>query len=215
MTEAIAPARRLRVLLVGVGGQGVMTAGRLLGEAAMRSGRNVTVGQLHGMSQRGGSVESTVLLGPGRTAFVGAGEADVLLAFEPLEGVRARPRLAPGARVALNTGRLMPGALVKERTDYPDLDGLVRQIRDAAGEVHLLDAGAIATEAGEARAANTALLGFLGGLGWLPFEAAALREAIVERTPPGRREANGRAFDRGLAAAREAAGVGASKGAKG
>ena len=75
----------LRVLCCGVGGQGVLSAARWLGDAAMLDDHEVRVGQLHGMSQRGGSVQATVLIGPGHSSVIGPGEADVLVALEPLE----------------------------------------------------------------------------------------------------------------------------------
>ena len=83
-----APPPNLAVLVVGVGGQGTLTAARVLGEAAMAEGLPVRLGQLHGMSQRGGSVESTVLIGPGRSAFLPRRGADVILGLEPLELLR-------------------------------------------------------------------------------------------------------------------------------
>ena len=69
-------AKRFKAVIVGVGGQGVLTVAIMAGDAALRQGHNVSVGQLHGMSQRGGSVETTVLIGPGESSFVDAGDAD-------------------------------------------------------------------------------------------------------------------------------------------
>ena len=83
----------LRILIVGVGGQGVLSAARHIGQAALDHGLEARIGQIHGLSQRGGSVESTVVLGPGSTGFVSMGQADVLLALEPLEALRALARV--------------------------------------------------------------------------------------------------------------------------
>ncbi|MFH1130352.1 MAG: 2-oxoacid:acceptor oxidoreductase family protein, partial [Pseudomonadota bacterium] len=85
---------RIKVLIVGVGGQGVLTAAKMLGDAALHAGFGVTVGQLHGMSQRGGSVEAGVLIGEGESSFIEEGAADIVLGFEPLEVLRALPKMS-------------------------------------------------------------------------------------------------------------------------
>jgi indolepyruvate ferredoxin oxidoreductase beta subunit len=191
---------RRKILMVGVGGQGVLTAAHIIGLAGQAAGQNVTVGQLHGMSQRGGSVEATVILGPGKTAFVGPGAAKIVVGFEPLEVLRAVPRFAEGARVLANTGRVMPRLLAQGGEPYPDMKEILREIEGWAGEVRTLDGPRIQAEVGESRALNMALLGALAGLRWLPLEEEALLRAMDLRSPDRFQETNHRAFDLGRSA---------------
>lgn len=174
---------RFRLLLVGVGGQGVLSAARLLGEAALAEGKNVVVGQLHGMSQRGGSVESTVLFGPGRSSFIGAGAADAVLALEPLEALRAVPRLSPRTRAVVSLGRVPPFTLAQKGEPYPDLDGILASLREAAGEVVTVDGPSLAEAAGSVQALNMVMLGALAGLGVLPLDPEAIERAIEDASP--------------------------------
>jgi len=169
---------RFRLLVVGVGGQGVLRAARLLGEAALAEGQEVVVGQLHGMSQRGGSVESTVLIGPGRSSFIGPGQAHALLALEPLEALRARTRLSAQTRVVVSLGQVPPFTLAQRGEAYPDVEGILASLRAAAGEVVTLDGPSLAQAAGSAQALNMVMLGALAGLGVLPLAPEAVLGAI-------------------------------------
>jgi indolepyruvate ferredoxin oxidoreductase beta subunit len=193
---------RLRVLLVGAGGQGVLTAAGVLGQAATAAGVPVTVGQLHGMSQRGGSVESTVLYGPGRSAFIGAGEADVIVGFELLETLRAIHRAGPRARVLVSTGRIPPFVLAQRAAEYPDTEQILARLREGAPVVIPLDGPRLASEAGDARALNAVMLGALQGLGVLPVDEAAVQLAIERQYGEQHSATNLRAFGIGLAAVR-------------
>ena len=189
----------LRLLVVGVGGQGVLTVARVLGEAAVSSGLDVVVGQLHGMAQRGGSVEATVLLGTGiHSSFVE--HADVVLGFEPLEVLRALPRITAASRVVLNRGRVVPFPLSMAGQPYPDIDGIVARVGEITSRVTEIDGPTLLEEVGESRALNMLMLGALAGLGALPFDEPTLRGALEQRSPTGRFEVNLRAYETGLAA---------------
>ena len=165
------------MLVVGVGGQGVLTLARIVGEAAMAAGLPVCVGQQHGMSQRGGSVEATVVLGDGaRTPFVGLGEADILVAFEPLEALRAADRLSPGANVIVSRAGIPLAS--RPSAPYPDVPDLLASLRERTPHVHDLDATALAARAGSPRALGAVLLGALASLGALPIDTPTLEAAL-------------------------------------
>ena len=189
-----APAR-CRVLIVGVGGQGVLTAAGILGEAALLAGVDVSVGQLHGMSQRGGSVQATVVLGGGGS-FIEAGEADVVLGFEPLEALRARPAMSSRTLAIVSLERVVPATLAQEGREYPDLARVLADLRAAAGEVVPVDVPALVERLGR-RSLNVALLGVLASRATLPFGGDAIWRAIETRSPPRHLEANRRAFELG------------------
>jgi indolepyruvate ferredoxin oxidoreductase beta subunit len=197
--------RRTKILLIGVGGQGVVTAAEVLGRALRETSPQLGVcaGQLHGLAQRGGSVESTVALGEGSTAFVGPGEADVVLGFEPLETLRALPRMHAETRVVLNIGRIAPFALARSGLPYPDVNGIVDQLRSVASRVSVIDGPAILHELGEPRCLNNVMLGALVGLNALPVDAASLGRAVVARYGRKHEATNVRAIELGRAAVAE------------
>lgn len=185
---------RLKVLLVGVGGQGVLTVARVLGEASRAAGFDVTVAQLHGMSQRGGSVESGVLIGPYHSPFIGPGEADIVLGLEPLETERVLDKMSPRTKVVFNRSRVVPFALTGAGDDYPVLESIEHNIRSVAARVWSIDGRAAALEAGDERALNMAMLGTLPSLDTLPFGKDVLQSAIERYSPARHREVNRRAF---------------------
>lgn len=197
----------LKVLVVGVGGQGVLTVARFLGEAALSVGLQVRLGQLHGMSQRGGSVEATVLIGPGHSSFIAPGEADVVLALEPLEALRARPRMSPDTDVVMNLGRVVPYPLAMQGRPYPALDEILSAIRSVGRQVLEIDGLAACAELGSSRSINIVMLGALAGLAVLPFEPDVLRRTVAQRSPGRFAETNDRAFELGFAVVAEKLGA--------
>lgn len=184
------------MLLVGVGGQGVLTAARILGDAAHAAGRGVVVGQLHGMSQRGGSVECPVLFGPGRSSYLS--RADFVIGFEALEALRAVPRMGQETRVLFNPGRFVSPLLVRLRRQVPAPEEILGEIRGASREVVVVDGPAAMKRTGEGRTLNVFILGALAGLGWLPFDEGTLWDAVARRARPRYLEANRDAFALGL-----------------
>jgi len=191
----------LDVILAGVGGQGSLTASRILGEAAARAGQKVLVGEIHGMAQRGGIVESTVRIGEGVFGpIISDRAADVVLGFEPVETVRALPKVGPETLVITNTRPIVPFTVSLQGENYPELAGLIQRLKQAVPKVVDLDASALAQEAGSAQALNTVLLGVMAGCGVLPFEVEILQQVIEESVPKRFIEANRKAFAAGMAA---------------
>lgn len=191
-----------RMLLMGVGGQGVLTAARTIGEAAMASGLPVRVGQLHGLSQRGGSVESSVVIGPGQTGFVGARQADVVLGLDPLETQRALPRMSEGTQVVMNSAHVAINSLTVRGLEYPGLEEILAEIAAVTRHVTVVDGMALAHVAGNPRALNVVMLGVMAGLGLLPVDAGTLAAAVDARSPRRHLEINRRAFQLGRESAR-------------
>jgi len=205
MTGARDYGRRTKILLVGVGGQGVVTAAEVLGLALkVRSPAvGVCVGQLHGLAQRGGSVESTVAIGDGSTAFIGPGEADVVLGFEPLETLRALPRMHPDTRVVLNVGTIAPFSLARTGQAYPDVRGIVDRVRAITPHVMVLDGPSIVATLQEVRCLNIVMLGALVGLDVLTLDEDALGLAVVRRYGRKHRKTNLSALSLGSTAVLE------------
>jgi indolepyruvate ferredoxin oxidoreductase beta subunit len=188
---------KLDIFITGVGGQGSLTASRILGEAAARAGLEVVVGEIHGMAQRGGVVESTVRVGTALGPIVSDGRADVLLGFEPVEAVRALAKAGPDTLAIVNTRCIVPFTVSLEGTEYPEVEAMLAEVRKIARRVIALDAAAEAQRAGSGQAINTVLLGVLAGAVELPFPVETLLEVIEESVPPKALEANRQAFERG------------------
>ncbi len=146
------------IMIVGVGGQGTLLASRILGSALLSKGYDVKVSEVHGMSQRGGSVVTYVKYGEKvYSPVVGEGEADLILAFEQLEAARWLSHLKTDGKVIVNTQKIDPMSVVIGDAQYPD--GVLDSIKSAGAEVHELDALSLAVEAGSPKATNVVLIG--------------------------------------------------------
>ena len=181
---------------MGVGGQGTILAGNILAMCAAEAGLDVKVSEIHGMSQRGGSVSTIIRVGEKVDSMVcDPGCADVVVAFEAVEALRAQQYLAEGGRMFVNDEQIVPVSVHIGAFDMP-ADAAERL--DAMGAVRI-PAGQIAREAGSPRSTNVVLVGALSTA--LPFTAEQWRDAIARRVPPKAVEANLEAFERGRAAA--------------
>lgn len=194
--EKIELDRTLTVLLVGVGGQGTILAGSLLAMAAADAGLDVKVSEIHGMSQRGGSVSTVVRMGEKVESMVAdPGCADVIVAFESVEALRAQDYLREGGKMFVNDEVIVPVSVAIGNFEMPE-DIEVKL--DELGAVRI-PAGQIAREVGSPRSTNVVLVGALSTA--LPFSVKDWEDAISRRVPPKTVEANLKAFRQGRAAA--------------
>jgi indolepyruvate ferredoxin oxidoreductase, beta subunit len=182
------------VLLVGVGGQGILLASEILSEAAMLAGFDVKKSEIHGMSQRGGSVVSHVRYGTEVfSPIVPEGEGDILFGFELMETVRSLPLLKPGGTVIANDLQISPPSVLMGQEVYPE--GLTGRINTMFADFVLVDGQKIATDAGNVRAANTVLLGAVSKRLSIPEEFWL--QALEKMVPVKALEVNKRAFQMG------------------
>jgi indolepyruvate ferredoxin oxidoreductase beta subunit len=182
------------VLLVGVGGQGILLASEILAETFMLAGFDVKKSEIHGMSQRGGSVVSHVRFG--REVFsptVPEGEGDILFGFELLETYRALPLLRPSGAVVANDYRIAPPAVLLGQASYPD--DLAARMRARFPDFLLVDGLHLAQQAGDVRAANTVLLGAVAKR--LPIDDEVWQQALQNMVPKKALEVNRKAFQMG------------------
>jgi indolepyruvate ferredoxin oxidoreductase beta subunit len=182
------------ILLVGVGGQGILLASEILAETFMLAGYDVKKSEIHGMSQRGGSVVSHVRYG--KEVFsptVPEGEGDILFGFELMETCRYLPLLKQGGKVIANDLKIQPPAVLSGQTAYPD--DLPEVIRSRFPDFLLVDGQKLATEAGNPRAANTVLLGAVSKLLDIPEEFWF--KALGRMVPAKALEVNRKAFQMG------------------
>jgi len=186
------------LVFVGVGGQGNLLASRLLGEAALTEGIPAVVSEIHGMAQRGGIVESAVLMGNVTSPIVSPGEADVLVSFEPVETLRALGKCNEKTVIITNTHPLPPFTVAVGQGKYPDVDEMLALIRERAHRVIALDGNALAEEVGNPLALNMVMLGALIGSGAISITAEDMKKTISASTKKGFLEANLKAFDKGF-----------------
>lgn len=185
------------VLLVGVGGQGTILAGDILAKTAMAAGLDVKISEIHGMSQRGGSVSTVVRFGEEVSTMVAdRGCADVIVAFEAVEALRAQQYLREGGVMFVNDEQIVPVTVSIGNASMPE--NVEARLSDM--NAVLVEAGAIAREEGSPKSTNVVLLGALSTA--LDFDAALWRDVIAQRVPPKTVDANLGAFDAGRAAAR-------------
>ena len=184
------------LVIVGVGGQGTLLASKILGHLAMAEGQVVKVSEVHGMSQRGGSVITHVRVGEEVHApLVSEGCADFLVSFEALEAARAASFLKPEGVAVVNVQRILPMPVITGAMAYPE--NPLNEIKNA--KLETADAFAIALEAGNAKAVNLVLLGMLSK--YLPFPVEAWKEAITACVPLKTLSVNLAAFEKGRSVA--------------
>jgi len=192
--------QRTRIFFTGVGGQGTLTATKLVSLTALDEGLAVTSGEIHGMAQRGGVVESTVLIGY-LSPKITHGEADVLLGFELLETLRALCYLKPGGRLVGNSEALPPLSVATGKAAYPTLESVEAKAKAVASTVLFLPCRTLAQQAGAAQSANTVLLGAACAIKALPFGMEALERSVRKYLKPALAEANLKALELGAKAA--------------
>jgi indolepyruvate ferredoxin oxidoreductase beta subunit len=182
------------ILLVGVGGQGILLASEILSEAAMLAGFDVKKSEIHGMSQRGGSVVSHVRYGTEVfSPIVPEGEGDILFGFELMETVRSLPLLKQGGSVIANDLQISPPSVLMGQETYPA--GLPERIKKQFDDFLLLDGQKMASDAGNVKAANTVLLGAVSKRLDIPEGFWIL--ALEKMVPAKALEINKRAFQMG------------------
>lgn len=170
-------------LLCGVGGQGTVLASRLIAHCAMKQGKFARTAETIGMAQRGGSVVSHVRIGDAQSALIPQGGAELLIAFEPCEAVRALPYLTEDATVVVATRAIQPitGALSGKRFDPGEM---IDYLKKRAARVICVDGDAIAREVGSAKVLNVALLGAASASGALSVTLGEIEDALAEKLPP-------------------------------
>lgn len=185
------------IMIVGVGGQGTLLASKLLGRILLTKGYDVKVSEVHGMSQRGGSVVTYVRYGDKvYSPIIDKGEADLILSFELLEAARWVEYLAEGGRIITNTQQTNPMPVITGAAEYPA--NLDKKIKALGINTDCFDALSLAEEAGSAKAVNLVLLGKLSN--YYDFTEEEWMQAIEASVPPKFLEINKKAFMLGKAA---------------
>jgi indolepyruvate ferredoxin oxidoreductase beta subunit len=196
--------KAINIQLAGVGGQGVLLISNIIGLACVKHGLNVLSSEIHGMAQRGGVVWSTVRIGEVFSPMIAAGEADVLLAFEPVEAARATEVVSKRTEVVFNLRPIIPFTVGTWGHKYPPVDDIIKALEGISKKVVAIDAEELAEKAGNKVALNVVMLGALMGRGILPVPDNVMKAAVAEKVPKKAVDLNMKAYDLGFEAAKKA-----------
>ncbi|MDP4132819.1 MAG: indolepyruvate oxidoreductase subunit beta [Bacillota bacterium] len=183
------------IMIVGVGGQGTLLASRILGNTAIRCGYDVKVSEVHGMSQRGGSVVTYVRFGDEKVAspIIGEASADIIMAFEQLEAYRSIDYLKKNGRLLVNAQQIDPMPVIIGKAKYPE--NILSKIEEKGINIISVDALSLARSAGSEKAVNVVLIGLLAKN--TDIEKGIWEEVIKETVPPKFLDINLKAFNLG------------------
>ena len=182
------------IMIVGVGGQGSLLASRLLGNVLLAQGYDVKVSEVHGMSQRGGSVVTYVKYGDKvYSPIIEKGEADAVISFELLEAARCLPYLKKGGKLITSTQKIEPMPVITGAAQYPD--DLAEKIKAAGADIIAVDALSLAEQAGTAKASNVVLMGVFAAT--TNYSDDLWQKALEQCVPPKFLELNKKAFELG------------------
>jgi indolepyruvate ferredoxin oxidoreductase beta subunit len=187
---------KYNIQLVGVGGQGVLLASTVLGSAAVAEGLEVAMSEVHGMAQRGGSVQCSVRMGQSiYSPLIPQGGADLLLGFEPVETCRAIQTVNRDSHIVTNITPVVPISVSTGQDTYPKVEEVLEAIRSANPNLITLDATDLAVRAGKAIAANSVLIGAISAVRGFPLSKERMLASLLEVVPSKARDVNVRAFE--------------------
>lgn len=182
------------IMIVGVGGQGSLLASKLMGSVLLAQGFDVKVSEVHGMSQRGGSVVTFVRYGDKVfSPVIEKGEADAIISFEQLEGARWLSYLKKGGKLIISTQTTDPMPVIIGAAKYPE--EIIEKIKAQGIDIIPVDALSLAEQAGSSKASNLVLMGVVSKI--LDFDDKYWQTAIEECVPPKFLELNKKAFGLG------------------
>ncbi len=186
------------IQIVGVGGQGVLLASMVLGNAAMKEGYKIAMSEVHGMAQRGGSVLCTLRFGDDVISPLEAkGGADLIMGFEPVETCRNMSLGNKDTKILMNLDPVYPAMVAAGMDEYPEIDDLIKAAKKINDNVMTLEATSLAIKAGKAVAANAVMIGAVAGVKGFPLKKEILKETLAENVPQKFLDLNLKAFDLG------------------
>jgi indolepyruvate ferredoxin oxidoreductase beta subunit len=190
---------KYNIQLVGVGGQGVLLASTVLGNAAVAEGLEVAMSEVHGMAQRGGSVLCSVRMGQDiLSPLIPLGAADLLLGFEPVETCRALSSVNHDSQIVTSINPVVPISVSAGKDTYPKVEDILDAIRSVNPNLIALDATALAVKAGKAITANSVLIGAISAVKGFPLSRERMLTSLLDIVPAKARDINVKAFELGF-----------------
>ncbi|MDI9624081.1 MAG: indolepyruvate oxidoreductase subunit beta [Methanothermobacter sp.] len=184
------------IYICGVGGQGIIKAGEIIGWAAMKEGMDVVMSEIHGMAQRGGGVSTEVRIGEAKGTIIPNSHADLMMAFEPLEALRAAEKMKKDAYMIVNLTSIPPFNI--SPGEYPPVDEIITELKRFSNNVHAFDADRVALEAGHPLSMNMAILGAATATPDFPLSEDSIIESMKENLPERLFKVNLKAFKGGF-----------------
>jgi len=189
-----------QIHLTGVGGQGIIRASTIIGEAAMKKGSKAVMSELHGMAERGGVVTAEMKIGDASSALVQKGDADLLLGLEPVEALRSLDKVGPNTTAIVNSAPIIPFTVSLGISSYPSLSQVITELQAKIRSLFILDALDLARKAGDLIALNIVMLGAAAAIPGFPVGKELLLASIKETLPASTIEVNSAAFENGYQA---------------
>jgi indolepyruvate ferredoxin oxidoreductase beta subunit len=186
-----------KIYLIGVGGQGTVKTATIIGEAAMAQGFDVVMSEVHGMAQRGGTVVTEVKIGEANSPLIEKNAADLVMAFEPSELLRAISRIGKDTQVIINRTTIIPFTVSLGMSRYPDKVEMFDKLKQKIGHLYLIDAEKLAKEAGHIITTNIVILGAALAVPQFPVKKEFIVESIRKNLPARTVEINIRALELG------------------
>jgi indolepyruvate ferredoxin oxidoreductase beta subunit len=187
-----------KIQLIGVGGQGTIKASTIIGEAAMKKGLNVVMSEVHGMAQRGGTVVTEFKIGEAHSPLIEEGAADLMIAFEPVEALRALNKINRESFVIVNSSPIVPFTVSLGISEYPELSSVFKELKVKIKNLLIINAEKIAKEAGSIISENMVLLGAAVATPNFPIEKDLVIQSMKENLPPKSIETNLKALEMGF-----------------
>lgn len=186
------------IYISGVGGQGIIKTSVIIGEAAMREGLDVVMSEIHGMSQRGGSVSTELKIGNYKSSIVEQAKADMILGFEPIEVLRGLEKSNKSTKIVFNDFPVVPSTLTQTGETYPDIENdIIANLKDNFDEVYPISATTLAKEAGSVLSLNMVLLGAAVATENFPLSRESVESAMKNNLAPKFHEMNLKAIELG------------------
>jgi indolepyruvate ferredoxin oxidoreductase beta subunit len=191
--------KQTNIIITGVGGQGIVKAGQLIGKAVTSSGEKVVMSEIHGMSQRGGIVGVDLRIGSNVYGpIIPDGAADLLIGFEAVETLRALSRIGKNTTILMSAEKIVPVSVSLGDSTYPDTDNIAATLRERGARLYTIDALRLAGEAGNVKSTNVVLVGAAYSAGFIPVSVPALKEALQSVFPERSWASNLRALELGI-----------------
>lgn len=189
---------QINIILSGVGGQGIIKAGQLIGNAVAAAGKNVVMSEIHGMSQRGGVVDVDLRIGRVYGPIIPNGMADLFIGFEASEALRAMKRLSKNTVIITSAERIIPTSVTLGDYAYPDVERITERLKKTGATIYAIDAQGLAGKAGSILSTNTVLVGAAYASGFIPAPLSILKDAVRQVLPERSWDANLKALELGI-----------------
>ena len=186
------------IYISGVGGQGIIKTSTVIGEAAMKSSMPVVMSEVHGMAQRGGGVSTELKIGDAYSPIIENGSADLLISFEPIEALRAIPKISDKTSVIVNNSPIYPFNLRKSEISYPDITATLDELKNKSKKVYALEADSIAKESGHILSMNMVMLGGAVAVKGFPLKKEIIIDSMKANLPEKSLDINMKAFEHGF-----------------